>query len=75
MHFTGLCQCKYESQESVFCLYSRLIQIFTISHSHFYSRTNNTQLNVITVAAYPEWGTGNDPEPLGVVFHHLGPTM
>ena len=22
----------------------------------------------IIVAAYPEWGVGNDPEPLGVAF-------
>ena len=27
------------------------------------------------MAAYTEWGVGNNPEPFWVVLHHLGPTF
>ena len=27
------------------------------------------------VAAYTGWGAGNVPEPLGIAFHHVGPTF
>ena len=45
--------CRYESQESIF---------------HLYSTLHKTMSQGITVAAYPERGVGNDPEPLGVAF-------
>ena len=31
--------------------------------------------NSIMIAAYPDPGEGNDPEALGLTFHHKGPTF
>ena len=45
--------CRYESQESVF---------------HLYLTLHKTMSQGITVAANPDRGVGNDPEPLGVAF-------
>ena len=45
--------CRYEPQESVF---------------HLYLTLHKTVSQGITVAANPERGVGNDPEPLGVAF-------
>ena len=36
---------------------------------HLYSTTLHKTMSLgIIVAAYPEWGVGNDPEPLGVAL-------